>query len=138
MPALPAPCSRLLTGLLSVRRLALGRTAVGVGMVARPRLLPMSLGVDSAAATRTTWVTQMLGAREIALGLGTLASLRRGNRDETRLWLWAGLLSDAVDALAVGGAAVQGRVSKPAAAAVVAVAGGAAYVQLTALSGTGG
>jgi hypothetical protein len=136
VPALPAPCARLLSGLLSVERLSLGRAAVGVSMVTRPRMLPRTLGVDSAAAERTTWVTQMLGAREIALGLGTLASLRRGDREATRLWLWAGLLSDAIDALAVGSATARGRVSRPAGAAVVAVAGGAVYAQAEALTGS--
>jgi hypothetical protein len=119
--------------LLSVDRLSLGRAAAGVGMIARPRLLPSSLGVDSAAAGRMSWVTQMLGAREIALGLGTWLALRDGDRDAARRWLCAGLLSDAVDALAVGSAVAQGRLSKATGGAVVAIAGGAVVAQIRAL-----
>ena len=125
---------RALSGLLTVERLSIGRAAAGVSMVARPRLLPTSLGVDSAAATRMSWVTQMLGAREIALGLGTLVAARKGDERAARLWLYGGLLSDTVDLLAVGAAVVQGRVSRPAGTALVSVAGGAVYTQLTALS----
>jgi hypothetical protein len=123
----------LLTRLLTVESLSIGRAAAGVSMVARPRMLPTSLGVDSAAAARTAWVTQMLGAREIALGLGTLVASRGSDRRAARLWLYAGLLSDAVDALAVGTAVAQGRVSKAAGGALVAVAGGAVATQLLAL-----
>jgi Domain of unknown function (DUF4267) len=120
--------------LLSVERLSLGRTAVGVSMIVRPTMLATSMGVDSAAAARTSWVTQMLGAREIALGLGTLAARRAGDRRATRFWLYAGLLSDAVDALAVGAATARGQVSKAGGAAVTTAAGGAVYTQLRALS----
>ena len=123
----------LLTRLLTVESLSIGRAAAGVSMVARPRMLPTSLGVDSAAAVRTAWVTQMLGAREIALGLGTLVASRGSDRRGARLWLYAGLLSDAVDALAVGAAVAQGRASKAAGGALVAVAGGAVVTQLMAL-----
>ena len=123
----------LLDTLLSVERLALGRAAAGTAMLARPTLLPGLLGVDSAAATRMTWSTQMLGAREVALGLGTWAALRRGDDRASRLWLLAGLLSDAVDAVAVGAAAAKGSVSKVTGAGVVAVAGSAVYAQLDAL-----
>ena len=120
--------------LLSVERLALGRAAVGVSMLARPTLLPRALGVDSATAKRMAWSSQMLGARELALGLGTWTALRQQNARAARLWLMAGLLSDAVDALAVGAAAASGRVNRLAGAGVAVVAGGAVAAQLTALS----
>ena len=124
MPALDA--------LLSVERLALGRAAAGTAMLARPTLLPRLLGVDSAAAARMSWGTQMLGAREVALGLGAFVALRRDERG-ARLWLLAGVLSDAVDALAIGSAAARGSVSKVTGLGVVAVASGAVYAQLVAL-----
>jgi len=120
--------------LLSVERLALGRAAVGVSMLARPTLLPRLLGVDSATATRMAWSSQMLGAREVALGLGTWTALRQQNPRAARLWLMAGLLSDGVDALAVGAAAAGGRLNRLAGAGVVAVAGGAVAAQVAALS----
>jgi hypothetical protein len=126
--------SRALDRFLTVETVCLGRAAAGVSMVTRPHLLPGSLGVDSAVASRMGWVTQMLGAREIALGLGTFVARRKGDQRATRLWLCAGLLSDAVDFLAVGTAVAQGKVARPAGVAVVAVAGGAVYTQLAALS----
>ena len=103
-------------------RLALARTAAGTTMVVRPRILPQALGLDSATAARTAWVVQMLGAREIALGLGTFTALRRPDRADSRLWIAGGVLSDAVDAVAVVGALLQGRVSKGAGLGLVAMA----------------
>jgi hypothetical protein len=67
----------------------------------------------------------MLGARELALGLGTRVALRRGDSRAARLWVAAGLLSDAVDAVVVSAAVARGRVSSRTGAAVVAVAAGA-------------
>ena len=126
--------TQVLSDALSVERLSLGRAAAGVSMITRPTMLPGLLGVDSAAATRMGWSTQMLGAREVALGLGTFVALRKGVGRSARLWLMAGLLSDAVDALAVGAAVARGRVSKVTGGGVVAVAGSAVYAQLEALS----
>lgn len=118
-------------------RLALGRTGAGVVMVARPRLMPQTMGVDSAAAARTAWVVQMLGAREIALGLGTLAAARSGDGRAVRTWVLAGVLSDAVDVLAVGAAVAQGRLSRPVGGAVVLTALGATLAGLSALDTDG-
>jgi hypothetical protein len=123
----------LLDQALSVERLSLGRAAAGVSMLTQPRMLPGLLGVDSAAAARMSWSTQMLGAREVALGLGTFVALRKGEPRAARLWLMAGLLSDAVDALAVGAAVARGRVSKITGTAVVGIAAGAVYAQIEAL-----
>lgn len=117
----------------SVGRLALGRTGAGASMIVRPRLLPQLMGVDSATATRVGWVVQMLGAREVAVGLGTLAAARTPDRRAARAWIAAGVLCDAVDALAVGGALLRGRVAKGAGAATLAVALGAVAVGLDAL-----
>ena len=114
-------------------QLALGRAGVGLIMIARPRVLPELLGVDSATSVRMGWSTQMLGARELAVGLGTLAALRWPDRRAARLWLAGGVLCDAVDALAVGGALAKGRVSKASGGAVVAVALAAVALGLRAL-----
>jgi hypothetical protein len=113
-------------------QLAAGRTGAGVVMIVRPRTLPRLMGVDSATAARTGWVVQMLGAREIALGVGTLAALRRGDRG-ARLWLAVGVLADGVDALAVAGALVKGRVSKGTGLGLLAVAGSAVALGVHAL-----
>jgi hypothetical protein len=106
-------------------QLALGRAGAGTLMLVRPRALPQVLGVDSATATRTGWAVQMLGAREVALGLGTFAALRSGDRRGARLWLAAGVLADGVDALAMAGALARGRVSRSAGLGVLAVAASA-------------
>lgn len=115
--------------------LAVGRTAAGASMVVRPKALPQLMGLDSATATRVGWSVQMLGIRDLALGLGTLVALRNPDPRAARSWLAMGVLCDAVDALAVTGAMVKGRVSKGSGAAVVAVALGAAAIGAQALQG---
>jgi hypothetical protein len=105
--------------------LAMGRAGAGAVMVLRPRTLPQLMGVDSATAARIAWSLQMLGARELALGLGTLVSLRRMEQGASRAWVAAGVLCDAVDVLAVAGALARGRVSKGTGTAVLAVSAGA-------------
>lgn len=119
-----------LLALATPTRLAAGRTAAGVVMVARPRLMPEVLGVDSASAAKTAWVVQMLGAREVALGLGALHGVRTGT---SRAWVAAGLLSDAVDVVAVAAAVAKGRLSKPLGGTVVLTALGAALAGASAL-----
>jgi len=119
---------------LTPLRLAQGRTGVGVTMLVRPTLVPRVLGVDRLSAERTGWVVQMLGAREVALGAGAWIALRRGDDRATRLWLAAGLLSDAVDALAVAGALGRGRVDAVPGVGLAAVATTAAAVQTAALA----
>ncbi len=121
---------------LTPSRLSLGRAGVGVGMLVRPTGLAALLGVDRPAAERTGWAVQMLGARELALGLGAWTALRRGDDRASRLWLLAGLTCDALDAVVLAGAVGRGRVATGPGAAVVAVATTAAAVQATALADT--
>ena len=111
------------------RRLALGRAAIGTAMVARPRLVPGLLGVDSATSARMSWAMQMLGAREVVLGLGAWAALRSDDTRGHRLWLAAGALSDGLDALVVGAALLRGRLSSVAGTGVVASAALAAALE---------
>jgi hypothetical protein len=120
--------------LLTPQRLARARTAVGLGMLVRPSLLATGLGVDRVSAERTGWAVQMLGAREVALGAGASVALRRGDDRAARLWLAAGLVADAVDALAMAGALGRGRVRAVPGAALVGVAATAAAVQAAALA----
>lgn len=120
--------------LLTPSRLSLGRAGVGGVMIARPSSLPALLGVDRETAGATTWVVQMLGAREVALGWGAFTALRRGDAGAARLWLLAGLVSDAVDAVAVAGALGRGKVSAVPGTAVVVTATAAAAVQAAALA----
>jgi hypothetical protein len=117
----------VLKQLLDPRGLALGRTAVGVSMLARPTLIPTQLGVEPQAAAAMTWAMRMLGAREVALGLGALTS-----RQDSRRWLAGGILSDAVDALAVGAALKQGSVKPVTGGGLTVVAVSATVIGLNA------
>lgn len=103
---LSALAGRVLTPL----RVAQARTAVGTGLLVRPALLTRSMGVPAEAAEQTGWAVQMLGAREVALGAGTWIALRRGDPGAARLWVLAGVLADALDAVSVAGALGRGRV----------------------------
>ncbi len=107
-------------------QLAVARAGIGVTMIARPRLVPGVLGVDSATSARMGWSTQMLGAREVALGVGAVVALRSSDRPAARLWLAAGVLCDTADALAIGAAMLSGRLSKPMGSVIAASALGAA------------
>jgi hypothetical protein len=130
----PTGLRRAAASWLTPLRLAQGRTGVGVVLLTRPTLVPRTLGVDRVSAERTGWAVQMLGAREVALGAGAWVSLRRGDDRASRLWLAAGLLSDAVDAMVVAGAVGRDRVDKAPGAAVVAIATTAAAVGAAALA----
>jgi len=140
---------RLLEAAAGPAALSAGRALVGAVMLVRPSLLTSALAAHpvvpahrAAAAARTTWVVQMLGAREVGLGLGALRALRAegdrpgdrpGGRRAAAGWLAAGLLADAVDAVALAAAIGRGHVRPVAGAAVVAVAASAVAVQAGAL-----
>jgi hypothetical protein len=132
--ALSERLTRRVGSVLTPLRLAQSRTGVGVVMLTRPALLPRGMGVDRVSAERTGWVVQMLGAREVALGAGTWLALRRPDSRGARLWIAAGVLSDAVDALAVAGALGRGRVGAVPGAGLVVVASTAAAVGVAALT----
>jgi hypothetical protein len=110
--------------------LSAGRAAVGTSMLARPTMLAKSAGVDSTTAARLSWLTRMLGARELALGAGTLLALRRGRNVEE--WALAQAFSDAVDAAAFGGAVARGNVRRVTGTAIAAVALAGAATGVTA------
>lgn len=99
--------------------LGAGRVAMGALVLARPGTLPRGFGIDSATAGRLSWLDQMVGAREIGLGLGLLGSLRRG---DPRPWLAAGAIADGVDAVVLGRASWTGEIRRPAGFAVTALA----------------
>lgn len=131
-----ATAQRLAAAALRPSQLSLGRAGVGGVMVLSPRTLTSALGVAPATAVDTSWAVQMLGAREIALGLGAYTALHRSDVRAARLWLAAGLLCDAIDAVVVAAAVGRGRVSAAPGAVVVATATTAAAVQAAALAQT--
>jgi hypothetical protein len=104
-----------------------GRVAVGLVFAINPVLSVRMLGVDSATATRLSWLARMTAARDIALGVGTLAGAISGRGSSG--WLLAGGVCDIADAAAIGAALKQRQVSLVPAAVVIAgalAAGGAA------------
>src|SRR5438094_817895 len=91
------------------RRLALLRLGLGAVMLARPLLVPRPLGVDRITASRVEWLVRMAGARDLALGAGTLAARRAGGQ---RTWVLAAMASDVADALILGQAVRRGLVGR--------------------------
>jgi hypothetical protein len=77
---------------------AIGRVGMGVAMVAVPRLIAQPWIGRAAAAPGTQVITAAMGARDLAIGLGTIRALRAGRG--VRPWLQAGALADTVDLLA--------------------------------------
>lgn len=104
--------------------LGAGRVAIGAWMLGRPGGLGRFLGVDRVTAERTTWLTRMVAAREVALGAGTLAAVRRGGA--VGPWLVAQAVADAGDAVAIAGGLRRRQVrALPAVLVILAGLGGA-------------
>src|SRR5215213_6454287 len=121
LPAFTGPLARLAAG---------SRLALGVVVLARPEGLVRLMRVDAATARRVSWLSRMLGARDVALGAGTLLALLRGGQH--RPWLVASAFADAVDAVAVGAAAGRRQVAVPPAVLTVGVAAGSVVLHLAA------
>lgn len=111
----------------AVTGLAAGRLAIGAGLVAKPQsqLGTGWIGEDAKRPTAAV-LTRAVGARDMALALGTLATQRAGG--PLRPWLLCATLADATDLVATfaAGKAVPAR-SK---ALIALLAGGAVAQQL--------
>ena len=82
----------------SVRFISAGRIAIGAVMLLAPRRGAASwVGPDGRSGALTLLV-RSFGAREVALGAGTLASLDSGG--PARPWVMAGVVADGLDAVA--------------------------------------
>jgi hypothetical protein len=81
-----------------VRAVAAGRVAIGLAMLVAPRTTARNWAGPGAADRSVSLLTRALGAREVALGGGTILALERG--EPARRWVLAGVLSDSVDAVA--------------------------------------
>lgn len=77
--------------------LSRARIAVGVAALIAPRLAGRIIG-GRQATPPTALFARMLGARDLALGLGTVIALDRGA--PVRGWLEASALADACDCIA--------------------------------------
>jgi hypothetical protein len=108
--------------------LALGRLAIGAALIAKPTSQIGSSWVGDADAARPTsaMLFRSIGARDVALALGTLGAQRTGS--PLKPWLLGATFADAADLVATfaAGKAVpaKGRV------AIAALAGGAIVQQL--------
>jgi hypothetical protein len=76
----------------AVRALALGRLALGGGLIVAPRLATPLVG-DAARTPGVRVIVRAMGARDAALGVGTLAAA--GDAAQLKRWL---VLSSACDA----------------------------------------
>ena len=90
-----------------VPALGLTRIVIGAGLLINPAGIGRALGATD--PEQTAPVGRLLGAREIAIGLGTLVAWRRGQC--TAPWVAAQAISDGSDTVAFAAAAIAGRVS---------------------------
>jgi hypothetical protein len=114
----------------ATKLLATGRAIVGgVYMAAPGAALPAWIG-DAGSRPSTHVVSAAFGARDTALGLGTLAALRSGRG--VRPWVAAGALADAADLIATLRA--RDHLPVPAVAGVTVMAGSALVAAAWALA----
>ena len=76
--------------------LAGGRVAIGVVSLVAPGLLGRAIMGPEADSGATRLLLRVVGARDLALGLGVLVALNRGA--PVRGWLQASAVADALDA----------------------------------------
>lgn len=77
---------------------ARGRIAIGIAAMVSPRLAARALGGRRDPQGIAPLLARMLGARDVALGLGTVIALDRGK--PVRGWLEGAALADSVDCAA--------------------------------------
>ena len=78
--------------------MSIGRIAIGIGLISAPRLFaPVWVGRDGLSAAATLF-SRAVGARDMALGIGTLAAIERGQPIQG--WIRGAILADATDAIA--------------------------------------
>ena len=105
---------------------AVCRIAIGAGLLVAPQLAARLWVGGHARETSARLFARAVGARDIAIGAGTLIALANGT--PARRWLQAGLLADATDlgaTLAVGDEIAPGP-----RATVASIAGGATLLGL--------
>jgi hypothetical protein len=103
----------------AVNAIAISRIAVGTGAWLTPNLSGRLFGLDPEGNPQLPYVGRLFGARDVAIGAGTLRSPRK-TRDA---WLTAGLGCDVADVAAGVLAGARGQLPLSAAALVSATAG---------------
>jgi hypothetical protein len=112
----------------ALRGLALGRVALGSAALVAPRTLTKALGVRP--TPELDYMTQIFGARAIALGLGYLTA----PAEELPRWQRLALLVDILDTTHGGVRLLRSDAPRPAAVAMVALTGGYMLVGATRLA----
>jgi hypothetical protein len=109
--------------ILAARALATGRIAVGLGLFIAPkRLSRMWLGRE-ADGQFVTAVVRGLGARDVAIGVGTIVALSGDEpTEDVERWVEAGIVGDLGDAV---GTLLTGRRDRDR-MVILGIAGGAA------------
>lgn len=104
-------------------RIGWGRVVIGLSMLTAPHVLtrPFLRGDEASPDAVTAW--RMAGARDVALGLGTLLAARRGS-PALRGWAEASALADFGDVYAFGRDEAFSPVLRAGAVLSAAVAGG--------------
>jgi hypothetical protein len=78
--------------------LALNRMTFGARFVLQPEEAGRSwIGKAAASRPSTKVFAQALGARDLALGIGALVALRRGDDESARAWMAGHTLADGTD-----------------------------------------
>ena len=98
-----------------------GRVALGATLIARPELATGRWVGRDGSRPGGQVLARGLGARDAALGAGTLVALRGGG--PTLPWVLGGILADTTDLLATH--AARDRLPRGAAAMIYVLAGGA-------------
>jgi len=109
-----------------IRLHALGRVALGAGLTVAPELAGGTWLGRAARRPATQVAIRALGARDLAIGLGTAYAAGQGYG--ARPWLWAGILADATDLAATLRA--RDDLSPLAVAGVGLMAGGSVLLEL--------
>lgn len=110
------------------RQIGLARAGLGASLLAAPVPVIRLVGIDTATARRMAWVTRLAAARDLALGLGTVAAVRDAGagRDAAR-WLAIGAAADLADTAILTAALRAGRFGRIRGSVMIAAAvGGAA------------
>lgn len=90
--------------------LGVTRVVIGIGLLVSPVGLARGLGIDEQTARRVGWMARIAGAREIAIGLGTVRAWAR--KEPMTGWVAAQAISDGVDAVAFSVTAARGDVGR--------------------------
>ena len=112
---------------------AAGRLVIGAALVAKPQSQVGTgwVGAEEAGRPVTTLLFRSVGARDMALGLGTLVAQRSGS--PLKPWLLGATLADVVDLAATFTA---GNAVPKSGKAVIALFAGGAIVQQLAIART--